>query len=661
MKKNNHIKNKTMFRKLIFASLMLTGFASISPAQEVQRTQPKFWIGVSGGANVNMYTGTTQTLNSSLMAPAAFHDGLGVGGFGSLLLEYRPIPVIGVMLNLGYDNRSGAFDQVISPCNCPEDLKTDLSYATIQPSIRISPFGPNFYVFLGGAYSYNISKSFAYTFDQNNGNLFNNYEGDFSNIRQDVFSAHVGIGYDIQLASADSRNQIALSPFVSYHPYFGQAPRNMESWSLSTVRVGFALKFGRGKVKEVEEKPVPVVTNKPIIVPLADSDVKFENRAPLSVPAKRTINEAFPLRDYVFFDEGSNEIPNRYVRLSKSQAAKFELEQLRTSDIKNQNGRSERQMTVYYNILNILGYRMQKNPTTLITLVGSSAGNGPEQGKQYAESVKIYLVDVFGVDASRIKTEGRNQPIHPSEMSGGKSYLVMLREGDRRVDIVSVSADLLTPLQIIAVKSDPMDSRVIFSAKSEKNQPLKSWNVVMTDEMGVQQTYGPYTREQESVSGNHILGTRAEGKYKVVMTGESPNGTIIRKESTMRLVHNEAPDEEALRFSILFDFDQSKAVSAYEKFLIEQVAPHINNNSKVIIHGHTDIIGDMDYNMRLSVHRAMDAQTILSKAVFNNGKTGVTFETLAFGLDEENAPFENKLPEERFYNRTVIIDIVQNK
>jgi hypothetical protein len=30
-------------------------------------------------------------------------------------------------------------------------------------------------------------------------------------------------------------------------------------------------------------------------------------------------------------------------------------------------------------------------------------------------------------------------------------------------------------------------------------------------------------------------------------------------------------------------------------------------------------------------------------------------------MNAENAPFGNKLPEERFYNRTVIIDIVQPK
>jgi len=39
---------------------MLMGFATTFQAQEVQRTQPKFWIGISGGANINMYTGTTQ-------------------------------------------------------------------------------------------------------------------------------------------------------------------------------------------------------------------------------------------------------------------------------------------------------------------------------------------------------------------------------------------------------------------------------------------------------------------------------------------------------------------------------------------------------------------------------------------------------------------------
>lgn len=154
--------------------------------------------------------------------------------------------------------------------------------------------------------------------------MFNTTEGEFSNIKRDVFSTHIGIGYDIQLAAANSRTQVAISPFISFHPYFGQAPRDVESWSLSTVRVGLAFKFGRGKVNEIPEKttavPIPL-NNSAVVSSTVENDVKFDSRGPLANPVRRTINETFPLRDYVFFNEGSSAIPNRYVMLNKDRSA----------------------------------------------------------------------------------------------------------------------------------------------------------------------------------------------------------------------------------------------------------------------------------------------------------------------------------------------------
>jgi hypothetical protein len=35
--------------------------------------------------------------------------------------------------------------------------------------------------------------------------------------------------------------------FVSFQPYFGQNPRSTETWNITTVRAGVALKFGQGK------------------------------------------------------------------------------------------------------------------------------------------------------------------------------------------------------------------------------------------------------------------------------------------------------------------------------------------------------------------------------------------------------------------------------
>ena len=89
------------------------------------------------------------------------------------------------------------------------------------------------------------------------------------------------------------------------------------------------------------------------------------------------------------------------------------------------------------------------------------------------------------------------------------------------------------------------------------------------------------------------------------------------------------------------------------------MAPKIPKNATVIITGHTDVIGEVDYNKDLSLARANDVKSILEKSLAAAGRTDATFKVRGEGEDEKLAPFENKYPEERFYNRTVIIDIVK--
>ena len=209
----------------------------------------------------------------------------------------------------------------------------------------------------------------------------------------------------------------------------------------------------------------------------------------------------------------------------------------------------------------------------------------------------------------------------------------------------------------MAVQQDPLDSHVIFYADGA-NDLLNSWYVDVSDEQGNTQHYGPYTLDQASVSGKTILGNNAQGNYKIVMLGTTKNGQSIRKESSVSLMRMDDVKQEGLRYSILFDFDKSKTILSYENFLTNVITPLIPDNGTVIIHGHTDIIGEEKYNMILSVKRAKDAQQILENALLKAGKKGVKFETYGFGKDTNMSPFENNLPEERFYNRTVIIDII---
>jgi outer membrane protein OmpA-like peptidoglycan-associated protein len=173
------------------------------------------------------------------------------------------------------------------------------------------------------------------------------------------------------------------------------------------------------------------------------------------------------------------------------------------------------------------------------------------------------------------------------------------------------------------------------------------------------QRFGPFTRENENIPGNRILGTHTQADYKVVMVGQTKMGRPVRKQGSLHLVRREEPKvQEALRFSILFEFNTSKTVATYSAFLTEMVTPLIPDGGTVIIHGHTDVIGDDEYNMTLSNQRTAEARSILELAVSKAGKSNVTFESYGFGEDISYSPFDNNLPEERCYNRTVIIDIV---
>src|ERR1035437_6982566 len=98
---------------------------------------------------------------------------------------------------------------------------------------------------------------------------------------------------------------------------------------------------------------------------------------------------------------------------------------------------------VYHNVINIVADRMKKHPTSTITLIGSSAGKGSETGKANAEAVKFYLVNTFGIDGGRIKTEGRNLPVNPSEIPNTTQDQNLTSVEDNRVDIVSTSPDLM--------------------------------------------------------------------------------------------------------------------------------------------------------------------------------------------------------------------------
>jgi outer membrane protein OmpA-like peptidoglycan-associated protein len=652
-------------KALIIGALIFgAGTQFTAQAQEVQYTRPAWKFGVAAGANFNFNQGLTQQLNSSLTVPAGFNHGNGVGLFLGPVIEYhRPESRFGIMLQAGYDSRKSTFDQITTPCNCPADLSTDLSYLTLEPSLRYAPFKNNFYLYAGPRFAFNRTKDFTYQLginpdfpDQAPTPAVN---GEFSNINQNLISMQIGAGNDIQLSSQSRKVQTILSPFVAIQPYFGQNPRSSETWTLTTLRVGAALKFGKGK-------KIPVVVQ-PAAAPVVIPTVGFAVNSPKNDPGTTSIIETFPIRNYVYFDAGSSAIPNRYVTLEKSQVKDFKADQLDVFAPKELSGRADRQLMVYYNVLNILGDRMVKNPSANIKLVGSSE-KGSQEGKKMSESVKTYLVNTWGIDTSRIATEGLTQPRIPSKKAGGTRELDLLLEGDRRVSIESSSPELLmefkggldAPLKPVSLVA-PEESYVTFEVDGAVDA-FTTWGLEVKDAQGKIKNFGPYTENKVRIAGESILGTKPEGDYTVTMVGQTKDGQTIRKETPVKMVLWTPPTStEGNRYSVIYEFNDAKAIESYEKYLTDVVAPKIPTGGTVTINGYTDAIGEEAHNLGLSQARANDVKSILESSLLKAGRTDVKFVVNGFGEDEKVSPFKNKFPEERAYNRTVIIDVTPGK
>ncbi|MBK8195491.1 MAG: hypothetical protein IPK76_20605 [Lewinellaceae bacterium] len=223
--------------------------------------------------------------------------------------------------------------------------------------------------------------------------------------------------------------------------------------------------------------------------------------------------------NYVFFNQGSTQIPFGYVLLRRDQVNDFKENQSEAFASNHLSSRSKRGMAVYYNVLNILGDRMQKNPSASITLVGSS-DQGIEDGLEMAQSIKKYLVDIFQIDGSMIWVEGREKPKMASEQPGGTLELDLLREEDRRVSIESNSPALLMeyqsgpdarlkPVEIITVQEAPPDSYVSFKVDGAE-ESFEFWSLQIKDEKGNMQHFGPLYTGAGEFAGKIHPGSPAE-------------------------------------------------------------------------------------------------------------------------------------------------------
>jgi outer membrane protein OmpA-like peptidoglycan-associated protein/WD40 repeat protein len=366
-----------------------------------------------------------------------------------------------------------------------------------------------------------------------------------------------------------------------------------------------------------------------------------------------TSNKYVALLPYVFFEEGSSDIPNRYNKINASNTGGFNI-----NDLYFKNNTIE----VYHDIMNIIGKRMTMYPKAVLTISGRNSGIGIEKdnkelSRTRAENVKVYLRDVWGISEKRLRVDIGNLP---------KSKSLPLDDAEpaqenRRVEFSSNDPRVTEPLDLKNTVATSNPPKVRFNLEGAADFGIASYSVQAKQSGKDGKTFEatgssslPTSIEWDIASKQEITPKLAKpmtctftitdnkGNSKVVGSDEM-NIDVITVE---RKIKEHIDGYEIDNFSlILFDFNKSE-LDDDNKRIISAIQKRIKKNSEIEIVGTTDRIGTDEYNNRLSEERAISVKTAINRK-----------RTKAIGKGKQELPFDNDLPEGRFYCRTVNVTV----
>lgn len=357
-----------------------------------------------------------------------------------------------------------------------------------------------------------------------------------------------------------------------------------------------------------------------------------------------------PLLNYIFFERDSSNLPIRYSVFNKKESYKFSSNNLFETNT----------IDLYHHILNIIGERMMANPKSKLSIVGTKSEK--EVGElakvlpiERAKTVRDYLVNTWGISEKRLLISSTDKPTVPSTSPETESI-----EENQRVELYSVDEDLLAPLLLKDTLYTPITREIDFYTVIDTNVKEFSWNFkVFNDE------YSPYFEESGRLVPplktqfliNEEIANKIKDKREITYRFDLIRATEERENVTGRInisinsleqkEREKANDIRIDNYSlILFDFDKYE-LSKKNSEILDVIKSNITNNTRLLISGYTDKIGDSEYNKSLSKKRT---ESVASEFP-NNPKE-------LFPYGESIILYNNNLPEGRFYSRTVTLKAI---
>jgi outer membrane protein OmpA-like peptidoglycan-associated protein len=379
-------------------------------------------------------------------------------------------------------------------------------------------------------------------------------------------------------------------------------------------------------------------------------------------PAKLTIEEiktidSSPMLGYIYFDEGSFDIPTRYIRLaSRDETASFDETSFGDT------------MEKYYQVLNIIGKRLIDHPEATIILMGCNTNSGPEKGNEKlslrrASAVRDYFLSIWGIAPERIRAEEQNLPDKPSSQRTEEG-----KAENRRVEILSDVPEILAPIRSTYFVTKIDSDTLTFQPTIKALHGIANWTATAENRSGIVATISgqaePPAEIQLPLESDKLNELVAAGYITVRMAIEDSKGqqlimtampvTVNFIQTSQRLAQKQDYRIQEKYALILFDFD-SDAISVGNEEIVTKIVSRIKELTQATaeIVGHTDNIGKEEYNIKLSERRALSVYRLLG-AIFGEEAAN---RIRHHGVGPYEPLYNNATPEARAFNRTVTITL----
>lgn len=635
--------------------------------------------------------------------------GFGVGVFGEIPLS----TALGVGARLGLSSFSMNFSQrtsvpLANPASISSPLSVPLLYSlttsflalSLEPYLLYRPIamlgiraGVGFSTLFSGSYRQSERLDTTGLTFSNLRSERNVLSGTISNLASVLPSVNIGAAYEIPLGA---KGQWLIAPEASFTLSFGNLVSALQGanplWTMSAARVGMSVRYSpertthlsaeeiaalqalediRYKKKReecIQTAPVPAKKTNVVVAKITSvSSINADNTA-VENPTVR-IEEFLASRsryvlNTIFFGTASADIAPRYERIGAAESAGFRLESFAEAGV----------LQIYYHVLNIIGKRLSLNPKAEITLVGHADGLTEKNDKRLAQSradkIKEYLTMTWGIADNRIKTQTATSRI-PTGTDGDD---VLEAEEQRRVEIQSNSRAILEELRFdyfVRVIEPPT---IRFTVDISSNTKLKEWSLEVSQQEGganaarkaeernkmlfekrgteipEEKTFAWDVAKSQNVpqSGEPIEVRLMASDAGSAVSDTSLRTIPVRLLSVAEKERQGAPDKRTDSYTLFsFAYGTNAPISgnADVQRVVAAIKQTLKPGAQITVSGYTDTRGNEITNGILAQQRANAVAGLIAfpNMVINS-----------YGATKIN---DNALPEGRFYNRFVQVDV----